>query len=54
MNNVDVIYTDVWTSMGWKKRIKIRLKDLKKYQINKDILNNTRQNSYLCIACLRM
>ena len=44
-NNVDVIYTDVWTSMGMEKENKIRLKDFKKYQINKDILNNTNKNS---------
>ena len=31
--------------MGMEKENKIRLKDFKKYQINKDILNNTNKNS---------
>lgn len=43
--NADVIYTDVWVSMGepdsvWKERIA----DLMPYQVNKKIMNNAGEN----------
>tara|TARA_B100000575_G_scaffold2106_1_gene1651 strand:- start:1027 stop:1923 length:897 start_codon:yes stop_codon:yes gene_type:complete len=38
--DVDVIYTDVWTSMGMEKENRKRLKAFKNFQISKDIINN--------------
>ncbi|NSW88807.1 ornithine carbamoyltransferase [bacterium] len=36
--NANVIYTDVWTSMGMEKEEKKRLKDFKAYQVNKTLV----------------
>ena len=48
----DVVYTDVWVSMGedekvWEERIKL----LKPYQVNKDIMDKTNENS-IFLHCL--
>lgn len=48
----DVVYTDVWVSMGedekvWEERIKL----LKPYQVNKDIIDKTNENS-IFLHCL--
>jgi ornithine carbamoyltransferase len=50
--NADVIYTDVWVSMGepdevWEKRIK----QLMPYQVNKSIMNNAGENA-IFMHCL--
>ena len=50
--NVDVIYTDVWVSMGepdevWAERIKL----LKPYQVTKEVLNNANPNA-IFLHCL--
>ena len=50
--NADVIYTDVWVSMGeaqevWEERIRL----LKPYQVNKDIMNNANEGAIL-LHCL--
>ena len=44
--NADVVYTDVWVSMGepievWEERIN----DLAPYQVNKTVMDNTNENS---------
>ena len=51
-NNADVIYTDVWVSMGedkeiWKERIKL----LKPYQVNKKVMENANSNA-IFLHCL--
>ena len=39
--NADVIYTDVWVSMGEPDEVwEDRIKQLKPYQVNEDIMNN--------------
>ena len=48
----DVIYTDVWVSMGepdevWEKRIKL----LKPYQVTMDVMNNANKNA-IFLHCL--
>ena len=50
--NADVIYTDVWVSMGepdevWNERIKL----LKPYQVTKEVLNNANPNA-IFLHCL--
>jgi ornithine carbamoyltransferase len=38
VKEVDVIYTDVWASMGQEKEAKIRRKIFKEFQVNKDLI----------------
>jgi ornithine carbamoyltransferase len=50
--NADVIYTDVWVSMGeaeevWEKRIKLLLP----YQVNSEVMNNASNNA-IFMHCL--
>ena len=50
--NADVIYTDVWVSMGeaqevWEERIRL----LKPYQVNKNIMNNANEGA-IFLHCL--
>lgn len=50
--NADVIYTDVWVSMGepdevWSERIKL----LSPYQVNKNVMNNAKPNA-IFLHCL--
>ncbi len=47
----DIIYTDVWTSMGQEKEYKKRLKDFKGFQINKKLVSNAKK-SCLIMHCL--
>jgi len=49
--NADVIYTDVWTSMGMEKENAIRLKDFKKYQVTKILMEKT-SNKSVFMHCL--
>ena len=50
--NQDVVYTDVWVSMGepdevWEQRIKL----LKKFQVNKKVIDNMNPNA-IFLHCL--
>lgn len=50
--NADVIYTDIWVSMGepeeaWEKRINL----LKPYQVNSDVMANANKNA-IFMHCL--
>ncbi|WP_026886083.1 ornithine carbamoyltransferase [Clostridium beijerinckii] len=50
--NADVIYTDVWVSMGepdevWESRLKLLLP----YQVNKDVMDNANENA-IFMHCL--
>jgi len=51
VKNADVIYTDVWTSMGQEAENEIRLKAFQGYQVNKELLNATGKKSYF-MHCL--
>ena len=50
-HNADVVYTDVWTSMGMEKENAIRLKDFKKYQVTKTLMQKT-SNKSVFMHCL--
>lgn len=49
--NADVVYTDVWTSMGQEEESKKRLADFKDYQINDELVKYAKPN-YMFLHCL--
>lgn len=51
VKDADVIYTDVWVSMGHEKEIKKREKAFKGYQINKGLLSFARPDA-IVMHCL--
>lgn len=51
VDQADVIYTDVWTSMGWEDEAQDRVKALMDYQVN-DTLVQHAKNDYLFFHCL--
>lgn len=51
VENADVLYTDVWVSMGKETEKEMRLKALKSYQINKDLLSLAKPDA-LVLHCL--
>lgn len=48
----DVIYTDVWVSMGEEDLFEERIKILKPYQVNKEMLNKTGNKDVIFLHCL--
>ena len=51
VRDADVIYTDVWASMGQKEEATEREKVFEPYQVNKDLMNNTGKDT-LFMHCL--
>ncbi len=49
--NADVLYTDVWTSMGQEAEYKERKKIFKNYQINKKLLTKAKKDA-IVMHCL--
>lgn len=47
----DIIYTDVWTSMGQEAEYEKRKEIFKSYQINENLMNNANKNSII-LHCL--
>ena len=39
LDNVDVVYTDVWVSMGDEKEAEQRQKDFAPYQVNSNLMS---------------
>ncbi len=39
VKGADVVYTDVWVSMGQEKERERRIRELKPYQVNKELMN---------------
>ena len=54
VKNADVIYTDVWVSMGEENKpgIKEKVEQLKKYQVNKKVMESTGKKSTIFLHCL--
>lgn len=48
----DVLYTDVWTSMGQEKETATRLQVFPPYQLNEGLVNRTRNGNVLVMHCL--
>ncbi|HHT19766.1 MAG: ornithine carbamoyltransferase [Euryarchaeota archaeon] len=55
VKGTDVIYTDVWVSMGDESEESQRLGDLKDYQVNQDILNLAHPDAIVlhCLPAVR-
>ncbi|OGX38528.1 MAG: ornithine carbamoyltransferase [Omnitrophica WOR_2 bacterium RIFCSPHIGHO2_02_FULL_52_10] len=51
VQNADIIYADVWVSMGQEKETKKRLKDFKGYQINAGLVKQASKD-YVFMHCL--
>ena len=51
VHNADVIYTDVWASMGQKEKIDERIKIFSPFQVNSDLVKNAKDD-YLFMHCL--
>lgn len=47
----DVIYTDVWTSMGQEAENEQRLKDFKDYQVNEELVKGAKED-FIFLHCL--
>ncbi|MDD3656253.1 MAG: ornithine carbamoyltransferase [Atribacterota bacterium] len=52
VKGVDVIYTDVWVSMGEEDKIVQRIELLKDYQINMDVIKTTENPDVIFMHCL--
>ena len=51
VDGADVIYTDVWTSMGFEKESEIRKDVFKPYQINQDLIDKAKDD-VIILHCL--
>lgn len=51
VQNADVIYADVWTSMGQEEETQQRLIDFKHYQINDELVSHAKPD-YMFMHCL--
>ena len=52
VKDADVIYTDVWVSMGEEAEYAKRIKLLKSYQVNSEMMNATGKKSTIFLHCL--
>lgn len=50
--DADVIYTDVWVSMGEEEKFAERIKLLKPYQVNKAMIEKTKNKKVIFMHCL--
>lgn len=52
IKNADVIYTDIWVSMGEENQFEQRIKLLKDYQVNMEMINKIGKNDTIFLHCL--
>lgn len=52
VKNADVIYTDVWVSMGEEDKFEERIQLLKPYQVNMDMIQKTENSDLIFLHCL--
>lgn len=52
VKDADAIYTDVWVSMGEEDKFAERIKMLKPYQVNMDMIKNTDNEDMIFLHCL--
>ncbi|MBF9015824.1 MULTISPECIES: ornithine carbamoyltransferase [unclassified Oceanispirochaeta] len=52
VKGADVIYTDVWVSMGEEAMFEQRIKQLRPYQVNMDMIKKTGNDDVLFLHCL--
>lgn len=52
VNGADVIYTDVWCSMGEEDKSKERVELLKPYQVNQKLIDSTNNKNVIFMHCL--
>jgi ornithine carbamoyltransferase len=51
VNTADIIYTDVWTSMGQEEEYQKRLESFQRYQLNSALLEKAKED-VLVMHCL--
>lgn len=51
VKDADIIYTDVWTSMGWQGDKESRLKEFEGYQVNEALVKHAKDD-YIFMHCL--
>jgi len=52
VKDADVIYTDVWVSMGEEDQFEERIKLLSPYQVNMEMMKKTNNNDVIFMHCL--
>lgn len=52
VEGADVLYTDVWCSMGEEEKAKERIELLKPYQVNKNLVERTQNPNMIFMHCL--
>jgi ornithine carbamoyltransferase len=52
VQGADVIYTDVWVSMGEEDKFEERINDLKGYQVDMDMIKKTNNPEVIFLHCL--
>ncbi len=52
VKDADVLYTDVWVSMGEEDKFEERVNLLKPYQINMDMIKSTGKEDVILLHCL--
>ena len=52
VKDADVLYTDVWASMGEEDKAAERIEMLKDYQINTELMNRTGKDTTVFLHCL--